>query len=328
MIYDYYQLLNLQRTATDTEINKAYLQQTKFWRSRLQSKDRKLRQEAERMLQELDVAKKVLLNTKKYYSDRDTAKSQRFSVKQLFWKMKKRQWCDRRYSKRRQFSWLRYLTKPFILITKGLSLAIQHVIALTIKIIVKIFKLICQLLLFLLIGWLAFVGFVGVILFVTGIYAKTIDPAFTDVLGNYVATGMNSAVTDVLGNYVTTGMNSAVTGISINYISMSIVAFMIYYFDKQKAKRGEWRIKESTLHSLELGGGWIGAFLGQICWHHKISKESFQRVYWLIVLFHLSLLVHLIPTSFPYPISPKILLIINGVLLAICLNAIKRKGNF
>jgi uncharacterized membrane protein YsdA (DUF1294 family) len=242
--------------------------------------------------------------------------------------MKKRPLGDRRYFKRQQCSWLHYFTKPFIVIIKGLSLAIRHVIGLITNVIVKIFKFVCQLLLLLFIGWLTFVGFIGAILFMAGIYAKTIDPAFTDVLGNYVSTSINSAVTDILGNYVSTSINSAVTGISVNYISMSIVAFIVYYLDKQKAKRGEWRIQESTLHYLEPGGGWIGAFLGQIHWQHKISKQSFQLVYWLIVLFHLSLLLYLIPTSFLYTITPKILLIINGVLLAICWNAIKCKGNF
>lgn len=65
MVSDYYKLLNLKRTATDAEINKAYRQQT-LWRSRLNAPDLKLRQEAELMLVELEAAKNVLLNTKSY----------------------------------------------------------------------------------------------------------------------------------------------------------------------------------------------------------------------------------------------------------------------
>ena len=36
---------------------------------------------------------------------------------------------------------------------------------------------------------------------------------------------------------------------------MSLVAFIAYRIDKSAAVRGDWRIKESTLHMFELLGG-------------------------------------------------------------------------
>ena len=59
---DYYQLLNIGRTATEAEINKAHRQQLRLWRNRTNAPDLERRQEAERVLEELDAAKKILLD--------------------------------------------------------------------------------------------------------------------------------------------------------------------------------------------------------------------------------------------------------------------------
>ena len=43
-------------------------------------------------------------------------------------------------------------------------------------------------------------------------------------------------------------------------ITINIVAFMMYGIDKEKAKRGAWRIPESTLIGVALLGGSFGAW--------------------------------------------------------------------
>lgn len=71
------------------------------------------------------------------------------------------------------------------------------------------------------------------------------------------------------------------------YLSiMSVLTLFLYGSDKRKARAGEWRIPESTLHLAELGGGWPAAFVAQRWFRHKISKGSFQATYWLIVILH------------------------------------------
>jgi alpha-amylase len=42
------------------------------------------------------------------------------------------------------------------------------------------------------------------------------------------------------------------------YLVMSLFAFIVYASDKRAAVRGDWRVSESTLHVLELLGGWPG----------------------------------------------------------------------
>jgi uncharacterized membrane protein YsdA (DUF1294 family) len=69
-------------------------------------------------------------------------------------------------------------------------------------------------------------------------------------------------------------------------LALSTFAFFAYRSDKRRAEAGEWRIPESTLHFMELIGGWPGAFLAQRRFRHKTSKTPFQVVFWIVVLTH------------------------------------------
>ena len=74
--------------------------------------------------------------------------------------------------------------------------------------------------------------------------------------------------------------------IPIIYIVMSVIAFAVYWIDKQRARLGQWRIRESTLHGIELFGGWPGAWLAQRVLHHKRSKTRYLVVFWTIGVIH------------------------------------------
>ena len=73
------------------------------------------------------------------------------------------------------------------------------------------------------------------------------------------------------------------------YLGASLFAFMLYWRDKVKANRDEWRIAETTLHLCSVVGGWPGALLAQRLLHHKSRKRSFQRVFLATVLLNLAL---------------------------------------
>ncbi|MGA2499674.1 MAG: DUF1294 domain-containing protein [Tepidisphaeraceae bacterium] len=70
------------------------------------------------------------------------------------------------------------------------------------------------------------------------------------------------------------------------YLSMSALTFIVYAVDKSRATRGAWRVRESTLHFLELAWGWPGALAAQAVVRHKRRKTSFMIVFWLIVAAH------------------------------------------
>ncbi|MEO6052997.1 MAG: DUF1294 domain-containing protein [Chthoniobacterales bacterium] len=67
-------------------------------------------------------------------------------------------------------------------------------------------------------------------------------------------------------------------------IAISCLTFWIYWHDKRRAQTGGWRTPESTLHLLELLGGWPAAFIAQRTFRHKISKTRYQVVFWIIVM--------------------------------------------
>jgi uncharacterized membrane protein YsdA (DUF1294 family) len=62
------------------------------------------------------------------------------------------------------------------------------------------------------------------------------------------------------------------------------VTFLVYAWDKSAARRGAWRVPESTLHVLALLGGWPGALLAQRVLRHKTRKQPFGAIFWVTVL--------------------------------------------
>jgi uncharacterized membrane protein YsdA (DUF1294 family)/cold shock CspA family protein len=88
--------------------------------------------------------------------------------------------------------------------------------------------------------------------------------------------------------------------LAVFYVIMSGVTFIAYYIDKSKAGSGRRRIPESTLHLMELLGGWPGALVAQWSLRHKNRKISYQVVFWINVLLNLGALVWYFSTSFKW----------------------------
>ena len=59
-------------------------------------------------------------------------------------------------------------------------------------------------------------------------------------------------------------------------VAITLFTFIVYGIDKRKAKKGRWRIPESTLLLLAVIGGSIGAYLGMKVWHHKTRHKKFK----------------------------------------------------
>jgi uncharacterized membrane protein YsdA (DUF1294 family)/cold shock CspA family protein len=71
----------------------------------------------------------------------------------------------------------------------------------------------------------------------------------------------------------------------IYFVSFTSLAAAVHlWMDKRFAISERSRVPEASLHLFELMGGWPGSFLTQRLLRHKISKKSYQVVFWLIVL--------------------------------------------
>ena len=74
----------------------------------------------------------------------------------------------------------------------------------------------------------------------------------------------------------------------IVYGAASLLAFVAFAVDKRAAQRRQWRIPESTLHALEVLGGWPGALLGSQLLRHKTAKGSYRFGFWVCTVFNVA----------------------------------------
>jgi len=70
------------------------------------------------------------------------------------------------------------------------------------------------------------------------------------------------------------------------HAAMSLLAGAMLYRDKRAAEQGAWRVRETTLHTIELLGGWPGSWVVRSRLRHKTRKLGYRAVFWLIVGLH------------------------------------------
>ncbi|MFD1327042.1 DUF1294 domain-containing protein [Mycoplana ramosa] len=64
---------------------------------------------------------------------------------------------------------------------------------------------------------------------------------------------------------------------------VNLTTFLVFWWDKEAARAGRWRIQESTLLGLALVGGSLGAVLAQRLLRHKTRKQPFRSLLNLII---------------------------------------------
>jgi uncharacterized membrane protein YsdA (DUF1294 family) len=84
-----------------------------------------------------------------------------------------------------------------------------------------------------------------------------------------------------------------IPAVSIYIILINLIAFVVFGIDKRKARKGQWRIPESTLFILALIGGSIGALLGMLVFRHKTKHRKFTIGIPLILTLQIALLATL-----------------------------------
>lgn len=57
---------------------------------------------------------------------------------------------------------------------------------------------------------------------------------------------------------------------------INVIGTALMHYDKQQAKRSEWRVEEKTLFRIAVLGGSIGVFLGMRRFRHKTRKPTFK----------------------------------------------------
>ena len=72
--------------------------------------------------------------------------------------------------------------------------------------------------------------------------------------------------------------------VAISYMLLSCLSYIMYSLDKAAAGKDMRRTPESTLHLVDILGGWPGALVAQQQFRHKTVKASFQKAFWFDVL--------------------------------------------
>lgn len=80
--------------------------------------------------------------------------------------------------------------------------------------------------------------------------------------------------------------------IIIYFIAINLFGFLIMYIDKQKAKKGKWRIPEKTLFIITALGGGIGTIAGMYAFRHKTQKIAFVIGFPLITILEIIAVIY------------------------------------
>lgn len=75
------------------------------------------------------------------------------------------------------------------------------------------------------------------------------------------------------------------------YGLLSLVAFGAFAWDKRAARLDRRRIRERTLHTLTLMGGFVGSLLAMRLLRHKTLKRGFGLMPWAALVLHVCLWV-------------------------------------
>ena len=77
------------------------------------------------------------------------------------------------------------------------------------------------------------------------------------------------------------------------YLSLiNVTGFFLMGVDKNRAKRGAWRISEKTLFGCALLGGSLGTTIGMHVFHHKTKHWYFKYGMPLILVAECALLLY------------------------------------
>ena len=75
---------------------------------------------------------------------------------------------------------------------------------------------------------------------------------------------------------------------------INLIGFFAMFLDKQKAKRGKWRIPEKTLFLLAVIGGSLGTTLGMHMFRHKTKHWYFKFGMPFILIVQIILMIYFV----------------------------------
>lgn len=82
--------------------------------------------------------------------------------------------------------------------------------------------------------------------------------------------------------------------ITIYLVLVNAAGLLLMLVDKHRAKRGAWRIPESTLMGVALAGGCVGTITGMYLFRHKTRHPKFSLGLPLILMLQFTVILLLV----------------------------------
>ncbi len=82
-----------------------------------------------------------------------------------------------------------------------------------------------------------------------------------------------------------------IKNIIIYLIIINLIGFLAMLIDKQKAKKGSWRIPEKDLFLITILGGGIGTIAGMYTFRHKTRKLKFTVGFPVILITEIAIII-------------------------------------
>ncbi|MBO9630940.1 MAG: DUF1294 domain-containing protein [Shinella sp.] len=76
------------------------------------------------------------------------------------------------------------------------------------------------------------------------------------------------------------------TALLIIFLLLNVVTFCLFWWDKDAARNGGWRVSEASLLQFAFFGGSLGAVAAQRLLRHKTRKEPFRTYLMAILILH------------------------------------------
>lgn len=83
-----------------------------------------------------------------------------------------------------------------------------------------------------------------------------------------------------------------IKNILIYLVIINIIAFLAMWIDKEKAKKGKWRISETALFVLVILGGSVGGMIGMYTFRHKTKKKRFTIGFPVILILEILICIY------------------------------------
>lgn len=76
-------------------------------------------------------------------------------------------------------------------------------------------------------------------------------------------------------------------------ILANLINLLLFYIDKRRARKGDWRVSESTFFYIALLGGSLGAIIAMKIFKHKTRRTKFKILLPLCFLLNILTLFYL-----------------------------------